>query len=995
MTLALANLVGRTGELERLEALFDEIAGGRTLAVLIAGDAGIGKSRLVEEFCDRIRLRAGVVATGVCVPAEGGLPYAPVLGILRELERQLGHPTRAARLLRGLGIDAEVSVVDLAAPPSPIATSDELAPPAGPYAKTALFETVLSDIADLAQRSPVLLVIEDLHWADSASSELFDFLIRNLGDARVLVLGTCRDEEFGPDHPLASWLAELVRHPRVTRLGLGPLDRPELAVLMETNLGKRPSPALVESVWTRSLGNPFFAEQLLAEGDPAALTTALQAVIAGRVKKLPKQAQTLLGVVAVAGAVIDHRLLEAIAEVDADELDEALGEALDAKILVLNDERTGYRFRHALLREAVYEALLPARRGRLHRRVATALAEDPALGSSSPTHGVAELASHWWASGDFATALVPSIQAADAAIAALALPEANTFLERALSAAQRSPQALAATELTMADLLEKAADIAYLGGANARAVELAQAALEAVDQQSDATAAARCLTLLGRSLWGAGDSTAAFGAYRQAIELLPAAVPSAELARLLAEEARGHMLMSRYSLGHDRALEAIAMARAAGSRAVEGHALNTMGCCRGGLGFFEEGIALIQQSLVIAEELASPDDMNRAFSNLSGMLLDSNRLEEAAAVMFDGAAIGEQLWGARLNGAAGNGVDALVRLGRYREAEHLLALLGNHALGVCAPSPWTLPAPMMIRRGRFDSAQALVTTATDMTSRLGDVQQAAGALALAAELELERGHPDSALFYLDQALALGARSEDGVLLPELCMWAMRAVADQAEGTRSQHRAADLQRHLRRADEIAKPLEAIILERAARGAPLTPRFTAAHAQMLAERTRLDRSDPGLWEAAQRHWEAAHELYPQAYCRWREAEAALDSGAGRARATACLNHAWRLARELDAAPLLTRIESLAQRGRLALQDISAIDPSIPAQAGELLGLTAREVEVLGRLSAGASDREIAETLFISKKTVSVHVSNVLRKLEVGGRVEAGKIGQAHGL
>jgi DNA-binding CsgD family transcriptional regulator len=987
-----SNLVGRIDELDVLDRLFDEVAGGRALGALVGGDAGIGKSRLVEEFCDRIRLREGVVATGLCVPAHSGLPYAPVVGILRDLERQLGRPSRTARLLRGLGIDLDV--VDLAEPNSLAAQSAELTPPAGPFAKLALFETLLSELTVIAEKSAVLIVFEDLHWADSASSELFDYLVRNLGDARVLALGTYRDEEFVPDHPLASWLTELARHPRVSQLTVRPLDRAELVVLIENTLGERPAPPLVESVWTRSLGNPFFAEQLLAEGDPAALSTALRAVIASRVRKLPKHAQTLLGVMAVAGALVDHRLLEAIAGMEGDALDEGLNLALEQKIIVVDDSGTGYQFRHALLREAVYDALLASRRSRLHRKVATALAADPTLGSRSVSHGVAELASHWWAAGDLAAALEPSVQAANAAIAALAFPEANTFLEQALLAARQFPQTLAATDLTMALLLEKAADVAYLGGANARAVELAHAALAEVDRRTDPAAAARCLTLLGRNLWGLGDSASAFAAYREAIALLPGDTPSVELARLLAEEARGHMLMSQFTAGHDRALDAIAMARAAGSREVEGHALNTMGCCRGGLGFYDEAIGLIQQSLEIAEEAANPEDMNRAFGNLSAMLLDTNRLEETAALMFDSAAIGEQLWGARLNGAAGNGVDALVRLGRYREAEQVLALLGTQALGVCAPSPWTLPSPMMIRRGQFDTAHQLITTAMEMTSRLGDVQQAAGALGLAGELELERGHPDSALFYLEQALALGSRSEDEVLLPELCMWAMRAVADQWESGRAEQSEGELARHLRRSSELVAPLEGIVALREARKAPLIPRFIAAHAQTIAEHSRLRRSEPALWDAAARRWEAAHELYPQAYCRWREAEATLDGG-GRSRATASLQEAWHLARELGAEPLLKRIVSLAQRGRIELRDAPAEAVATPLQTGARLGLTAREIEVLSRLAAGCSDREIAETLFISKKTVSVHVSNVLRKLDVSGRVEAGKIGQAHGL
>lgn len=171
--------------------------------------------------------------------------------------------------------------------------------------------------------------------------------------------------------------------------------------------------------------------------------------------------------------------------------------------------------------------------------------------------------------------------------------------------------------------------------------------------------------------------------------------------------------------------------------------------------------------------------------------------------------------------------------------------------------------------------------------------------------------------------------------------------------------------------------------------------AADAQAAAERSRMDRSDPELWNRAARGWEVAREPYPSAYCRWREAEALLETRAGRARAGERLNDAWQISRDLGAEPLSARIVSLAQRGRLDLRDAAAGDIAPEARVAADLGLTAREVEVLGQVALGHSDREIGESLCISKKTVSVHVSNVLRKLAAANRVEAGKIAQAHGL
>jgi ATP/maltotriose-dependent transcriptional regulator MalT len=268
-------------------------------------------------------------------------------------------------------------------------------------------------------------------------------------------------------------------------------------------------------------------------------------------------------------------------------------------------------------------------------------------------------------------------------------------------------------------------------------------------------------------------------------------------------------------------------------------------------------------------------------------------------------------------------------------------------------------------------------------------------LGLAAELDLERGRPDDAAASLDQALALVARSDDETLLPELCMRGARSGADQVDAARATGRAADTGAAGERAAAFAARVHDMVRAREQRGVAPTPRALAADAQAAAERSRVTRSDPQLWAQAAARWEVAREAYPQAYCRWREAEAVVESGGGRARATACLDRAWQICAALDASPLAARIEGLARRARLELSPAVVDEPAPAADVASRLGLTAREVEVLGHLAAGSSDREIAETLFISKKTVSVHVSNVLRKLSVARRVEAGKIGQAHGL
>jgi DNA-binding CsgD family transcriptional regulator len=979
------DFVGRAEELHLLTAAFESVAAGRAITVLVGGDAGIGKTRLVDEFCERARAEGALVATGVGVPIDGGgLPYGPVVGVLRDIVRQLGESAAAGilgLLASGLGLgvpgSGEAAHVYAAGP----RVADDLA-------KTRLFESILACFTKLAAESVIVLVFEDLQWADSASAELLSFLTRNLTDARVLIIGTYRSEEFGRDHQLRPWLRELGRHPRVTALHLDGLDREEMAALIAGILGHAPDWALVDAVWARSQGNAFFAEELTAARQSPSLSTAFQGVIMTRVEGLSTEAQQLLRVVAAAGATAEHQLLSAVGVLDAASLDDALVETVDKQILVVDASHEGYRYRHALLREAVYDALLPGERARLHRNIATALTADALLDHAGSRHRAAELAAHWWAAGEWAEALESSMSAADEAIAVWAFPEALAHLERALSALGRLPHA-AGDRLR---LLEKASDVAYTVGDGQRAVELIREAINRVDAETDPSNAARYYALLGRNAWAIGDSEAAFDAYRQAAALVPADPPSVELARVLAEEARGLMLVSRFAEAELRCHDAMAVAEAVGSLADVGHVRCTLGVCRASLGYHDEGIGLVREAMAIAEELANADDLNRAYTCLSSVLVESGRLEEGAALVFDSVAVGEEFWGVRLNGASANSADALVRLGRHEQADALLAQTANRGVGSCTAQPSLSGATMAIRRGRVDDAVRLLATAEEFTSRLADVQTRGVFHIQTAELALLEGRPDDAYDECERALALAAGTADETFRPEMCALAVRCLADRFDQARVLGQPFDDDKARLLALGFVQEAERLVAAPVERGGRCTPRAKALVATCAAEQSRLHESDPDLWAEAALRWEAAREPYPSAYCRWREAEALLERRGARIRADECLQNAWRASLDLGARPLTENIELLALRARIPLRDV---DQTASATAAVDLGLTQREVEVLGQLAAGRTDREIAELLFISKRTASVHVSNLLRKLGVANRVEAGKIGQAHRL
>jgi len=987
-TLAVAELpsngafVGRVAELDRLESALAALPERGAATVMLGGDAGMGKSRLIEEFCARARSRGSLVAIGACTPAEGGgLPYGPVVGVLRDVARQLPAGDVAGVLgfaQRSLGLAA------------PIESDADAAPTSG-LVKTKMFEALLQSVEILAARAAVVLVFEDLQWADSASIEVIDFLTRNLHDNPVLLVATYRADEVERGGALRRLLAELGRHNRVSQLELPGLDRVEMARLLTDIVGGVPDWTLVDAVLTRSGGNPFFAEELAAARHAKALPTVLRNVVMMRIERLSTQASHVVGVAAAAGASVHYRLLSGAARIDADELDAAVAEAVEQKVLVADEDENSFRFRHALLREAAYDALLPGERARLHRAVAQALTEHPELGAAGPGYAVMELAEHWWAANDWPEALRASVTAANAAAAVLAMPEAYAYYERALSAGERLPIDSDAWQgIDRIDLDMKAADAGYMSGETQRAVDLVRRALDALDADTDPRRAAICYTMLGRNAWAIGDSQLALDALHQAAALLPADAPSLELAGILAEEARSLMLMSHFDRGEAKAREAIAIARAVGARMEEGHALNTLGCILGDRGDIDQGLALVRQSLAIAEELGNADQLYRAYNNLAHVLGTAGRLEEAAGLVFEGDTTNDKFMGIRLGAAGQNSAESLIRLGRLDEADDLLQRIARGS-GNCVFGPFAVRAMIAIRRGALDDATALLVTAEEMSGGLDTVNVQGWLHTLRAEINLERGEPHAALEDVDRALTTAVGVEEDMLMVEMHSLGLRALADELDDSRARQRRIDLDKVQRLASGMLDEVDSLMVARAERGHAPTPIITAFVALCRAEASRVAEPDPDLWRDAAALWDITQEAYPTAYCRWREAEVLLNARLDRKRATASAQAAWRCAVDMGAPLFRERVERLGERARITLAPAEPVDMSTTRSVAEDLGLTPREVEVLAQLARGRTDRQIAEELFISKKTASVHVSNLLRKLDVASRIEAAEIGQ----
>ena len=459
--------VGRGKELAWLDGA---LASGGPRTLLLGGEAGIGKTRLLAEFGARAQAAGARVLTGSCLHVGAGtLPYAPVSQALRQLVRQVDPPV-LAELARAFRPELGRLVPDLGGP-------DPVAPTVGELGRARLFEGLLRLLERLAAERPLVLAVEDVHWADRSTLDLLSFVVPNLVESAVVLVVTYRSDELHRRHPLRGFLAELERSGRVERLELGRLGRRELGELLAGILGEPPAPALVDEILARSEGNPFFAEELLAArvggvGGSAELPEALRDLLLARVEALPEATQRMLQVAAVAGRRVDHDLLAEVAAQPPERLVELLREAVTHHLLVVDGGSGAYAFRHALVQEAIYDDLLPVQRPPLHAASAHALAARIEGEGGAGAAELGRLAYHWYAAHDLGRALLASVQAGQAAEAAFALAEAAGHYERALELWEQAPEAAANSPLDPSSLLQRAAQAASRVGEGARAVAL-------------------------------------------------------------------------------------------------------------------------------------------------------------------------------------------------------------------------------------------------------------------------------------------------------------------------------------------------------------------------------------------------------------------------------------------------------------------------------------------------------------------------------------------
>ncbi|MER6302343.1 AAA family ATPase [Kitasatospora sp. NPDC001539] len=989
--------VGRGSEITELTDALRRAGTGSPQAVLIGGEAGVGKTRLLEEFLHRACGTGAVTTLGSCleVGAEG-LPYAPLAAALRRLHRSLGAELEAA---------AAGSEGHLARLLSEFGETD--GEPNDEYGRARLFEHTARLFERLGAERTLVLAVEDLHWSDRSTRELLAFLVRTLHRSRVLLVATYRTDDLHRRHPLRPFLAELERLRTVQRLELERFGRREVAAQLAGILGTAdPDRQLVDRIHRRSEGNPFFVEELATafqDGCGAGLTDSLRDILLVRVEGLCEEAQRVVRIAAEGGSHVEHALLAAVLEDDEEELIEALRAAVGANILRPDSEGDGYRFRHALVREAVSDDLLPGERHRINRKFALAVEARPHLvpGDALP----ARLANYWYQAHDPARALPTALEAARAARRRNAFAEQLGMLERALELWDMvSEEVLAHTlrpydwaetyppgacdgdaagaerdRIQLVDVLAEAVVAARRCGDRERGLSLAKRGIRLVDESEHPARAAwfriNRARMLG-SLRRSGDDEEIARAHRL-VEHLP---PSAVQAEVFAMAAATALLKTAGPEHIALAERAIGIARQVGAHAVEVHARMTLGGLRHGVqGDAEGGLAELVAAVEAARGLGVPDLLLRGLNNLASVQRELGRAEEAVRLAREGLDFADGNGLLRNIGTmlTGNLVEALLDLGRTQEAAEVLSACELTSLsGTHAEFLDRLRGELALLEGDLPAAAAMLAQAR-AANRVGQAQHSVPIGRLALRIAAYGGRPLEARAELLAALAGDGRVGHDADVYPLLVEAAGAEADS--------------RGLPEAEEgRAGALAAI----AAAATELRPRVPLHHgwARLLdAELSRARGSDtPGQWAEAVTVLREAGLPYPLALALLRAGEAEVHAGRREA-AAELLREAAELAAGRSDRVLGAWIGALAERAGLNLAPAGqpAAAPAPTGAPGESFGLTPRERDVLRLLARGWTNRQIAEELYISPKTASVHVSNILGKLGVGGRGEAGAL------
>ncbi|WP_067142648.1 ATP-binding protein [Microtetraspora malaysiensis] len=933
--------VGRGAELEMLAEAFDRARKQAAAVVLLGGEAGVGKSRLAARFAEQAARDGAHVLVGGCVELSAeGLAYAPFTAALRQLVRETSTADVARLLPDGSERELARLLPEFGEPSGNLDTES---------ARARLFELILTLLERLAERRPVLLLIEDIHWADRSSRDLIAFLSRNLRSAPVLMVLTYRSDELHRTHPLRPVLAELARVEGVVRIDLPRFTHDEVAAQMAGILGVAPEFAKVGRVFERSEGIPLFVEALIDCGDDCTFPESLHDLISASVERLPDDTQHVLRIAAASGIRVGHALLAAVSGLSDDDLERALRPAIAANVVQIADG--AYMFRHALIREAVHDDLLPGEHMRLHARYALEIDRDRDL--VPPGRAAIEIAHHWHSARNDLWALISAWEAAEKAARAFAYTEQIDLLQRVLTLWDKVPDAAERIGVDHVTVYERASESAYLCGEIERSKKFVHGALAELDEETEPERVAELL--VRRANIKIQKHTSGFiEDLRHAERLVPH--PTEARANTLSHLGRVLMLCDEVTEGTAVTQEALRIVRDLGDECLEADLLLNLALGHSISGDLEQTRAINDRALSIGRRLGSARIKLRAIANNVDTLNNLGRSEEAVRLAVEGERLAKMYGRMRAQGVfiANNRAEALEALGRWDEALDVSA----HALTMepTRQNRWHLlrvRADIAIARGEEDTAKKILTEVGAFSPRSEDgTQEWAANTRMLISWHLLRGEPDKAVEAAEAAL-VNPRWSRKAMLGWRLLAAIRVACDRAAA-------------------VAPDLTATV-----RG--LTDVFAADMVTDGPVGTAFRHVYEGRFDEAAAGWKILGRPYPRAKALVYGATATAAQG-DRDGAAARLRTARPLAEALRAAPLLAEIDALARRVGAALDDASA------RKAAPEVTLTPRELEVLRLVAQGRTNRDIAGELFISAKTVSVHVSNILPKLGVSTRGEA---------
>jgi DNA-binding CsgD family transcriptional regulator/tetratricopeptide (TPR) repeat protein len=983
--------VGREGELSRLRLALAEQA----RLVLVVGDAGIGKTRFVDEGLRRATADGMLAVGGGCLPLAGKLPMLPVADALVELARlDGGRPFEAAltaarpyvrpelaRLLPGLAADAPAADV-----------------PAEQWRHERLFAGVAEVLDGVARWSPLALLVEDVHWADAATLDFLIYLVRPRRDGAVSVVVTCRSDEVPLDAAVADWLMHVRRDAGLEEIRLGPLSRAEGTEQIARLVGTAPPADLVDVVYARAEGHPFFTEQLVAAAitdsgqlmQPVALPGRLAELLVARTSRCGTDARAVLAALSMAGRPLTESILGEVTSLDASTVRTAVQDLTAARLVATPAASGGHRPRHALLAEAVVGELLPAEQISLHEHIARAL---QATGDET---FAAEAAEHWAAAGRSGDELYARLAAAEAAEHLFAFADAATHWQRAIELCQVVRNTDLGDGMDVPHLYMRAGDALDACGESGRAWAVAEEAYRRfADHPDPATAAQVHFRVAGfREVF---DSAAAgLPLMKEALRLFEGTA-TAEHAQ--AWNVYAYAFLWHGGEGHREeilaALErALDVAEAAGAATLIPQIL----CDRALQSFLheevEEGFRLLARAR--SEPEASRDALSvlRIAVTESDVMLKTGKLEAATRVGLRGVAAVKRngLEGhSRADALIVNAAEGLIGRGRTLEAA---ALIDPRTDGPFDPDHLALNEI----RAELDLLRGEIEMAAQRLSQIrwgGGLEDARELGTRVAEVAVWAGRPDQALARVQSVLDRLKHTDWVILCGWLLAVGMRACADIAELARARRNDEALEAVLAAADHLASWVKR------ERDVPFTNHpyvatIPAARATWDAEHRRaMGKSDPAAWSVPAERWKALDYRHRAGYARWRQAEAVLTTPqGGRGAAATVLATAADLASEQ--VPLMSAIQDLARRARIDLSAASqTVQQDEPAATARAFGLTERELDVLRLLGQGKTNPEIAAALFISPRTAGVHVTHILRKLDATTRVQAATIADRAGL